>query len=67
MSFTDHPLGCIVMYCDHPNCKKSMGTPEPRPGQTVPPPPPGWQEVEVEHKGEMVKRHYCPNHQPPKK
>jgi len=65
MSFIDDPLGLIVMYCDDPNCEKSMGTPEPRKGQSMPPLPPGWQEVEVEHGDKKVKRHYCPQHQPP--
>lgn len=67
MSFTDHPAGLVVMYCDHPKCEASMGTHEPRKGQLVPPLPPGWKEAEVTRKGKKVKRHYCPKHQPPKK
>jgi|GEM_PF-1966728 len=66
MSLTDDGL-YLQMYCDHDGCKKGMGVLPPKGGQEMPPLPLGWKEVEVEHKGKKVKRHYCPQHQPPKK
>lgn len=63
MSFRPYPIGnARAVVCDKPKCKAGLGNAN---GNNLPPLPPGWKEVAVEHEGKTVKKHYCLKHQPP--